>query len=806
MKLKNANLVIDEALKKISLTADIDETDPVDPTLIPIKITNIWWSYGENLRVQFDSTEVYKAFVKAGEFSQSYDPVTSNILEVAGSDKPKNGVYAVELTSPDGKHTVGVGSVTIMDAPDQPDLPACERGPTIARILSATKRRVVYQFDGAGISEIKERFAGRFHTSLPSSNIIEIDLDSDLPEGEHQLEIEGGNCKSPVSKMKFTIEGTGPVDPGEPGEPGEPIDPSFGVMAQTETRFMNLEIKKASDGTFLFTDTAVLDFPSNYQIWYICDIQKKVYKTEKPMKDFKWIGSGILSLEKRVYRKDVQIEIEWNNFNNGWGGSDRGWSTSFNGQPCLGGQAIIFLGYDHTVPNWKGKSTAPEWSVKAPKMKLASGKVMSFHAALAMEAPIDMNDEPNPGTSKNPVPVNRFERGETHVDDWGKYKNIDPSKVCDRTVGLVYMGLTPENCKTKPNGEFDDDPEKLYWAGFNWNPKGISCKEANEGRIWIRHDGHHQKRLMEGVRDRAIRDGIKDPVYMSGYGAVGFSGLGLNFKSKEEIAQRRRMLSMSQEEIRESFPLFKGLGDSTNTYNIKYYGAASGDYKVQLDHIYQVEIIKKAGYKALGFPGNLKEILDHSAYDLGALWETRLTGGGAVVVRHIFRPGWTDMFNHGVLMMYFGDGFTLWDAAGAVGIDPKYVGDWGPENSYYKDGGKKSPVPPKNVGYYPAVTMHTYDALYSGAAYYTSFSETEGGSKEYVDHVLDGVEYKAEKDGSSVVTAWENDHGIANVRTLNGKKTLLYYNPSLGNEKKILKVSGFKDHEIVGNKVYMFKE
>lgn len=781
----------------------LPKDDNPETPKIPVKITSIVRaSHYHDLQVQFDSRELYDTVfaIAEGDIVKKTGsaPVTgSNILTLPGTAGLSNGSYSVVIAGPGETHEVSdKAEFKIEDAPN--DLPACNRGPTIGSIFDVSTSGFSYQFDGDGISLIKERFAGKTHESTPTSNIIRVSVS--LEPGSYFLEIEGGHCKSPVSTKPFTVPGV--VDPGEPGEP---VDPSLGVVAKTDTRFMNLSVKKASDGTFLISDSAELDFPSNYNIWYIFDIQKQVFKTDKPLKDYKWIGSGMLSVEKRVYRKDVQIEIEANNFNNGWGGRDRLWSTSYDGQPCLGGQALLFLGYDHTVPNWKGKSTAPEWSIKAPNMRLAPGKVMSFHAVLAKEAPIDMNDEPNPGTAKNPVPQNRIDKGETHLDDWGKYRNIDPSIVCDRTVGLAYMGLTPENCKTKPNGEFDDDPEKLYQAGFNWAPKGISCKEANEGRIWITHNGHHQRRLMEGVRDRAIRDGIKDPIYMSGYGAVGFSGLGLNFRSQEEIQLRRRMYSMSKDDIRRNFQLFNALGDSTNTYNIKYYGAIAADWRVQLDHIVQVELIKKAGYKALGFPGNLKEILDHLAYDLGALWEQDLPGGGQVVTRHIFRPGWTDMFNHGVLMMYFGDGFTLWDAAGTIGVDPNFVGDWG-ENSFYKNGGKKTPTPAKNVGYYPAVSMHAYDALYSGAAFYNSFSETEGGKTEYVDHEIGGVKYYAEKDGSSAMSAWINEHGIANVRTLNGKKTLLFYHPGLGNEKKTLKVQGFKDHEIVGNKVYMFKE
>lgn len=90
-------------------------------------------------------------------------------------------------------------------------LPACTVGPDLLTISNITQTGLNFQFHGEGVTHIKWRIKSggsvvREGNAYPSSSVVSISYDL-LQPGNYTLEIEGGNCSSPVDSDSFTIAG-----------------------------------------------------------------------------------------------------------------------------------------------------------------------------------------------------------------------------------------------------------------------------------------------------------------------------------------------------------------------------------------------------------------------------------------------------------------------------------------------------------------------------------------------------------------------------------------------------------------------
>lgn len=672
-------------------------------------------------------------------------------------------------------------------APAPGPISACNRGPTIQRISDVFSQSLIALFDGDGIAELGWKITQngasvRNGVFVPADNHPSIRF-ATLQTGNYILQLFGTKCIG-TSSMAFSITGDKPPEPVDLEIPPVVASGDTGVMAKTDDRYIDIRFKAAPNGKdFLISDVAPYKAPNGYEFWWAINTMSPVKGQE--LKNYLWIGGGIISVIKHTYKIGLDSEGRWNNAG-GWYDPNAGVQANIGSpKPVVGGQSVVVLSRDYTIPSWKPINHAPQWSKLAPEMQLPDGKFMNFHAR-----PIwDRNQR---------TPTGRRKRGENFNTNWGEYPDLADKDVADHTIGLRILGVTGPKAS---NDEFNGDLSILEKAGENWVPRGMSFLETAEGNIWMSPTGPSMQALLRGRKKAYERAGIWDRSCVSdAYGSLAFHGISAikAIRWENTLPKMKALYSKNKDQVRNEFALFRSNGDLINTTNVKWYGHTPELMEAPLDQIFQMEVSKLAGYKTVGYPGNLVEILDHAGYGGGFNWQN-----GEVITTHLARPGWVESFNMGILYMWFGDGFYLWDAGDVGGDDKSHPALWSNEDgfgSYVRSGAAPTRSPTGED--YPAVSMHMYDAMYSGVQYYMQFKESEGQSRKYVSHTFGGINVKAEPDGSDVLSAITGRHGICQVRG----NTLLYFNPFNGNETKTLKVEGFGEKQITGNKVYLFKK
>lgn len=118
----------------------------------------------------------------------------------------------------------------------------CSQGPTLITIVSSTANNLTYQFNGVGVTQIRNRvksgatvvFNG---VSNPASSTVTINFTSPLSPGTYTLEIEGESCTSPVSSQTFIISGGG--SPGTEPVIQTSADGVFITTRGTDVYYMN---------------------------------------------------------------------------------------------------------------------------------------------------------------------------------------------------------------------------------------------------------------------------------------------------------------------------------------------------------------------------------------------------------------------------------------------------------------------------------------------------------------------------------------------------------------------------------------
>ena len=184
------------------------------------------------LEFQFHAEEVYEMNIKVFDSNGA-------LFDQELAFRPQNNVIELEFDReliPGREYTLHIEATECMgfsgrvfkledvkpeepEEPEEPELPMCKRGPTISRIISATKDLVRFQFDGDGVTEMKVSVGSQSKIVTPTNNTLEVPFS--LGVGKYTLKIEGTKCKGGDSG-EFEIKA--PVEPGEPEQPGKPFE------------------------------------------------------------------------------------------------------------------------------------------------------------------------------------------------------------------------------------------------------------------------------------------------------------------------------------------------------------------------------------------------------------------------------------------------------------------------------------------------------------------------------------------------------------------------------------------------------
>lgn len=807
-----------------SITLDFEPKDAVDPEppeqsplelhLWSEKDQGFFWHAPKN-DIKDISWVLSPQFGGASYRSGKKKNVSSTLVEIANYSDLINGIYTLSFegrTFDDSLTAVVVEDVVVTKGVD-----AVVPQPTLEfqpKFVSFDRQKgLTIQFHGTHVYLITAKMGASVDdTSVkPTSSTVSFPELKSLSAGDWTIKLVASAIDAdgidhgdhPEGSVSFTVTDA-PVDPIEPTDPIEPGEPSteHGLIQSTDTAYINFTYRPHPSGKGnIFSDISGYPAGDGYNHWWSFDNQPWI--KQKELKDYHYLGEGIVSVTKLTMEEGLDTFNKWKSPETYYYRPNAGKVVGNSPHPKRqhGGQCFILVSHDgHTVPDWKTPTTAPEWSVKAPQMKLPEGKLMTFHARASAE-------------QKTAYPVARKAAGETHFNTWGVWPSVPESEMADHTIGMHHFGVTgPRDASFQCDLTFD----QFVRAGEGWPARGVvfmETAEASGNQCWIPSTGWKIQGMLTGRKNRFVREGRFDSSFVGGcYGEVEYHGLSAQAAVwNNKVSQFKEFYSIGKDAIRQRVEVFANHGDLVNTMNAKYYGSTCESPGALLDLIFRLEVSKLAGYKAVGYTSNGLEVIGSDAF-FGPYYgfEHKLKDGGKVITHHLPRPSWLEMFNAAFLSMWFGDGFYLWDAGDYGGTNKEFPSNWGfdpkdMQGSYLVGTSTIPPSAPNEDGV-PAITMHTYDAHYQGAEYYNRFRETEGGNRRYVSHTFGGKYYQAESDGSDALMAFANKNGVAQIREKDGKKTLMYLNPFLGNETKVLKVSGFKDHEITGNKVYCFRD
>lgn len=115
-------------------------------------------------------------------------------------------IYEVRFKTPSANQLT---PTTILE--EGGSLPACIAGPTLLSISNVTQTGLTWSFHGNGVTHIPWEIKSgatvvRQGNVYPTAATINISYDI-LQPGNYVLEIQGGNCSSPISSLAFTITG-----------------------------------------------------------------------------------------------------------------------------------------------------------------------------------------------------------------------------------------------------------------------------------------------------------------------------------------------------------------------------------------------------------------------------------------------------------------------------------------------------------------------------------------------------------------------------------------------------------------------
>lgn len=647
--------------------------------------------------------------------------------------------------------------VVVVDPPPV-ILKPCEAGPEITSITTVTEQSLVLTFHGKNVlgmdfQILKDGSTRRSGTIEPKSNTLSIGYET-LSAGTYILRLSGNTCLG-ASTREFTVpRWSGQVEPPKVTVPPVVVpDPSrkpgqsWTYIGRTDTTYLDIVLEETPRG-YLITDRTSFPLREGYEYWY--SINNTIIKSATPLKGYLYASkSGVLSITKHHYTRGLDLSARWP-----MGATDNTWyqpnaSYTWGQRSDVGGQSIILLYSDDApvgdlawldiTPGWYQGDHTMSWPYRAPANTLSTGKMLGYNATVA-------------GIS----PALRLSRGETHVTD----NTLPISQRLGRVVGCRVLGITTVT------GTRD------YYRGIadRMQLDGAAAFETNEGDIWLPHGSTQVRQIMERLTERYQQAGY--PYFLS----PDYGGYGFMTKPIWEVDQRWKY-SASADELRQKDDYFRSFGNSINTINVKNYGTDPQDVgRVTYNRLSHYEIIKRAGYKAIGFTWNFLEIFQQG-YAPGFAWQHSIQGHNVLVSSLAVLP-YEEAVADGFTSMWYGDGLWVWDGQGTRNRDAATLApSYDPAKTTLN--GLRLRTDRDNIeGAFQPEPDAALDGFHVGAVDLTSqCRQTAGGERRYLPFSIEGKSYQTEPDGSDVLTAEKQKRGICQVRVKGNVATVFFLDP-----------------------------
>ncbi|MPR36908.1 hypothetical protein [Salmonirosea aquatica] len=653
----------------------------------------------------------------------------------------------------------------IPSTPEEPVLLPCKAGPEIRSISNVTEQSLVVVFHGEKVFgldfQISQSGTPRRTGQIePESNTLTIGYET-LSPGTYTLRLIGNTCQGTSEPKEFTIpKSVGETLPSAPTPiPDRTLGPQYTYVGRTDTTYLDIVLTPTDNG-YLITDRANFSLRAGYEYWYA--INNTIVKSATPLKDYGYASrSGVLSITKHHFISGLDYSARWNTSEPGNTWYNPNASYSWGQRSDVGGQSIILLNSDDDVagdlawlditPAWYQGDHTMSWPYRAPANTVASGKMLGYNASVA-------------GISSKL----RQSRGETHITD----TSLPLSQQLGRVVGCRVLGITTTT------GTRD------YYraAADRWPLHGAAAFETNEGEVWLPHGSTQVRQIMERLTERYKQAGY--PYFLSpDYGGYGF------ITKPIWEADHRWKYSASGPELILRDEYFRSYGGTINTVNVKNYGSDPVDFGRSIyNRLSHYEIIKRAGYKAIGFTWNFLEIFQQG-YAPGFAWQNQISGNTVLTSSLAVLP-YEEAVTDGFVSMWYGDGLWVWDGQSTRNRDATTLNlSYNPAKTTL-NGLRIRQDRTAFEGEFQPEPDAALDGFYVGAVTLAGQCQaTEGGQRRYLPFSIDGKYYSTEADGSDVLTANREKRGICQVRVKGNQATVFFLDPYAGLEWRNFSVS-----------------
>ncbi|MPR36610.1 hypothetical protein [Salmonirosea aquatica] len=638
--------------------------------------------------------------------------------------------------------------------PSQPVLEPCKAGPEIRSISSVTEQSLVVVFHGEKVlgmdfQILQSGTPKRTGKIEPKSNTLTLGYET-LPAGIYTLQLIANTCRGTSEPREFTV----PKSVGEipTPVPDRTLGARYTYVGRTDTTYLDIVLTPTDNG-YLITDRAPFPLRSGFEYWYA--INNTVIKSATPLTNYAYHSrTGVLSITKHHYVRGLDYTARWNVTEpaNTWyqPSASYTWGTRSD----VGGQSIILLNSDDDAagdlawlditPGWYQGEHTMSWPYRAPANTISSGKMLGFNASVA-------------GVSSQL----RLSRGETHVTD----ASLPLQQQLGRVVGCRVLGITTTT------GSRD------YYraAADRWPLHGAAAFETNEGEIWLPHGSAQVRQIMERLTERYKQAGY--PYFLSpDYGGYGF----MTKPIWEADIRWKYSASAPELIIRDEY--FRSFGTTINTVNVKNYGNDPVEFpRSVFNRISHYEIIKRAGYQAIGFTWNFLEIFQQG-YAPGFAWQNNIAGHTVLTSSLAVLP-YEEAVSDGFISMWYGDGLWVWDGQATRNRDATTLNlSYNPAKTSL-NGLRIRADRNSFEGEFQPEPDAALDGFYVGAVTLPSQCQaTEGGERRYLPFSIDGKNYSTEADGSDVLTANREKRGICQVRIKGNQATVFFLDPYAGLE------------------------
>jgi hypothetical protein len=536
-------------------------------------------------------------------------------------------------------------------------------------------------------------------------------------------------------------------------------------IGRTDTSYLDIAITRVADG-WQIDDNANFDLREGYVYWYY--INNVLVKSPGPLRGYIYRSGGVVDVRKAHFKTTVTNEYQWGYYpDNSFFDPDA--SYSFGPRNDAGGQSVWFLDLDDVTPgiqwldhtpSWYRGEHTMSWGLRAPEMQIEAGKMMGFTT-----------------THVGYGPRERRARGETHTPRHPSahplVRSDDPGPEGELgfVLGAGHLGID------RADGDRDYYRQKADGAPLT----SASSFELNEGTVWLPHASEQLRWFIERINERLQSTGWSPYFLAPDYGGYQFvMGARWHDSSPDSF---RWYYSASPEQIRSEDSYLGWMHGIANTVTIKHYGSYPLHRLDILQRMAMLEIVKRAGYKAVMFGWGQIELPGALTYGAVFGWQTEKPAGGTVLKNHFAVVPYDEAVAHGFMGFWWGDGIWVWDGRAPRNPNPDTIDySWLREDTTLLDGATITTERDAIGSSYAEMPDTGFDGYYVGAYLYHQTRATFGGERRYIDFTIDGTEYRAEADGSDALSAIRDQRGVCQVRVLGNKATVVYYNPYAGNE------------------------